>query len=98
MNPSLFLSCAADPTRYQILCALEADPACVNDLVAATGQSQPNVSHHLRQLRDCGLVTYDRAGKENHYRLAHPAITDFLSTVRAASIALAPMCACEVCQ
>lgn len=98
MNVGLFLACVADPTRLAILEALRTGEACVNDLAAATHHSQPNVSHHLRQLRDCGLVTYDRAGKENRYRLAHPAVATFLAAAQQASDAVAAMCACEVCQ
>ena len=58
MNRDLFLACVADPTRFALLEQLATGDACVNDLVEATGQSQSNVSHHLRQLRDCGFVDY----------------------------------------
>lgn len=98
MNQALFLSCLADRTRLGLLNALQAGEACVNDLAAATGHSQSNVSHHLRQLRDCGLVAFDRDGKRNVYRLAHPAIGEVLSAADRAAEALAPLCHCEVCQ
>jgi len=41
----------------------------VNDLAAAAGLSQSNVSKHLACLWDCGLVERERRGREIHYRL-----------------------------
>ncbi len=93
MSVDLFLSCIADPSRRQILEHLR-DGSCVKDLVDATGQTQSNVSHHLARLRSCGLVNYERIGKENHYRIAHPAVTDALDAATRAADAL-PLC--EVC-
>ncbi len=93
MSVDLFLSCIADPSRRQILEHLR-NGACVNDLVNATGLTQSNISHHLARLRSCGLVAYDRVGKENHYRIAHPAVTQALDAAHRAADAL-PMC--EVC-
>lgn len=97
MNNSLFLSCVADPTRYTLLEHLARGDACVRDLVAATGHSQSNVSHHLQRLRECGFVTFDRDGKSNRYRLAHASVADFVAAVGKTTEALTPLCACEVC-
>ncbi len=94
MNRDLFLSCVADPTRHVLLQELRAGDRCVNDLVEATGHSQSNVSHHLKQLRDCGIVAYERVGKENRYRLAHAAVADVLAAVDAAAKHLPD---CEAC-
>lgn len=46
----------AEPHRRQILDLLRDDERSVTQLVAALGVSQPNVSKHLRVLRDAGLV------------------------------------------
>jgi len=47
----------ADPTRVAIVNRLSsADEVCVCDLTDACGLSQPTVSHHLRILREAGLV------------------------------------------
>lgn len=94
MNRDLFLSCVADPTRHALLRELLRGDRCVGDLAAATGHSQSNVSHHLRQLRTCGVVAYERNGKENHYRLAHAAVADALTAIDRAAAALPD---CEVC-
>lgn len=95
MNHDLFLTCVAHPTRFALLEGLRREPACVGELVDATGHSQSNVSHHLRQLRECGLVTFEREGKNNRYTIAHPAIESFLAAAHDAAAAVQG--ACEAC-
>ena len=60
----------ADPVRLRLLSLLatSADGAvCVCDLVGPVGRSQPTVSHHLKVLREAGLVTVDKRGTNNWY-------------------------------
>jgi ArsR family transcriptional regulator len=65
----------ADPTRVAIVSRLAtADPICVCDLTAAFDLSQPTISHHLRILRDAGLVEAERRGTWAYYRLVPDAI------------------------
>jgi DNA-binding transcriptional ArsR family regulator len=97
MNSSRFLTCVADPSRFELLQHLAAGPQCVNDLVAATGQAQSNVSHHLKRLRDCGFVSFDRDGKQNVYRLSDPAVADLLAAIERTRAAIEPLCVAEVC-
>jgi ArsR family transcriptional regulator, arsenate/arsenite/antimonite-responsive transcriptional repressor len=65
----------ADPTRVAIVSRLStAEPVCVCDLTAAFAVSQPTISHHLRILRDAGLVEVERRGTWSYYRLVPEAI------------------------
>jgi ArsR family transcriptional regulator len=65
----------ADPTRVAIVNRLSAaDEVCVCDLTAAFGLSQPTISHHLRILRDAGLVDSERRGTWGYYRIVPEAI------------------------
>jgi ArsR family transcriptional regulator len=65
----------ADPTRVAIVNRLAAAPeVCVCDFVAALGLAQPTVSHHLRILREAGLVEASRRGTWAYYRLVPEAI------------------------
>jgi ArsR family transcriptional regulator len=65
----------ADPTRVSIVNRLSgAEEVCVCDLTAAFGLSQPTISHHLRILRDAGLVDSSRRGTWAYYRLVPEAI------------------------
>ena len=55
-----------DPVRLHLLSMITAagtGGACVCDLVEPSGRSQPTVSHHLKILRDAGLVTSEKRGK-----------------------------------
>jgi ArsR family transcriptional regulator len=65
----------ADPTRVSILNRLsQADCVCVCDLTAAFDLSQPTISHHLRILREAGLVEASRRGTWAYYRLVPEAV------------------------
>lgn len=65
----------ADPTRVAIVNRLAAaDEVCVCDLTAAFELSQPTISHHLRVLREAGLVESSRRGTWSYYRLVAEAI------------------------
>lgn len=61
-----------DPLRLRMLSLLAASPAgeaCACDLAALTDVSQPTVSHHLRVLREAGVLTSERRGTWVYYRL-----------------------------
>ena len=65
----------ADPTRVLLLNRLaQCEEACVCDLTAASELSQPTVSHHLRILREAGLVEAERRGTWSWYRLVPEAL------------------------
>ena len=65
----------ADPTRVAIVnCLAAADEVCVCDLNARFELSQPTISHHLRILREAGLVESSRRGTWAYYRLVPEAI------------------------
>lgn len=60
------------------------DEVCVCDFTDALPLNQPTVSHHLRILREAGLVTCERRGTWVYYRLAPGAqarLSDALATV-----------------
>jgi DNA-binding transcriptional ArsR family regulator len=73
LNPrqcATVLKALADETRLRILESLLAEEKCVTDLVRELGCPQPHVSHHLRILRDSGVVEGIREGKQVCYRIA----------------------------
>ncbi len=59
----------AEPRRRQILDVLADGERPVNDLVALLGLAQPQVSKHLRVLREVGLVDVREEGRQRMYRL-----------------------------
>lgn len=65
------LSALADPTRLAIVRQLAADvETCACDFTDCCDVGQPTVSHHLRVLREAGIVTSERRGQWIFYRLA----------------------------
>jgi DNA-binding transcriptional ArsR family regulator len=59
----------ADPTRRAVLDLLSQRECNVNDLVGRFRMTQPAMSQHLRVLREAGLVSSRRAGRERMYRI-----------------------------
>lgn len=59
-----------DTSRLQIFWLLCHCEECVVNIAAIVGMSSPAVSHHLRLLKDSGLITSTRNGKEVYYRAA----------------------------
>lgn len=66
-----------DDTRLEILSLLASanEPVCVCDIEAHIRElSQPTISHHLRLLREAGLVTSEKRGTWSYYTLVPGAL------------------------
>lgn len=66
------LKAVADPTRLRLLSLVARSAggeACICDLTAPVGLSQPTVSHHMRVLVEAGLLGREQRGKWAFYRL-----------------------------
>jgi ArsR family transcriptional regulator len=63
------LRAAAEPLRWRILTLLAEEELCVCHLVETLDAPQSLVSHHLRVLRDAGLVESERFRYWTYYRL-----------------------------
>jgi ArsR family transcriptional regulator, arsenate/arsenite/antimonite-responsive transcriptional repressor len=65
------LKALADPHRLRMLSLIAAQPAgeplCVCEIEGEFGLSQPTISHHLKVLREAGLVTVTKRGLWHHY-------------------------------
>jgi ArsR family transcriptional regulator len=69
----------ADPARLRLLSLIAAHhdgEVCACDLVGPVGRSQPTVSHHLKVLREAGLVEGERRGTWVWYRAVPDALAD----------------------
>lgn len=67
------LRALADPLRLRMLSLIATSPtgeACVCDIATVADVSQPTVSHHLKVLRDAGILTSERRGTWVYYRVA----------------------------
>ncbi|MGV8978904.1 MAG: ArsR/SmtB family transcription factor [Cellulomonas sp.] len=73
-----------DPGRLRLLsliAAHESGRVCVCDLTEPLGLSQPTVSHHLKVLREAGLVTGERRGTWVHYSVVPGALAELAGTL-----------------
>ncbi len=73
----------ADPVRLRLLSLIASHAggeACVCDLTDAFDLTGPTISHHLKVLRESGLITGDRRGTWIYYRV-HPEVLARLSVV-----------------
>jgi ArsR family transcriptional regulator len=72
------LKALADPVRLRLMSMIAAsDETCVCELTDTFDVSQPTISHHLRVLREAGLVDSERRGTWVYY-WAQPAALDAL--------------------
>lgn len=72
LSPSQFFRCLSDETRMNAtLLIFQQKELCVCELTEALALSQPKVSRHLAQLRNCGVLSDTRRGQWVYYSL-HP--------------------------
>jgi len=85
------LQILAHPIRIQILTMLAASAGqvCVCDLDVALPVKQPTVSHHLKLLRDAGLIDCERRGLWAYYFVNRPALAALRARIMAPIDALA---------
>ena len=81
-DPTLrILAAIADPVRFDIVQQLSGgDDVCACDFDVHPRVTQPTVSHHLRVLREAGVLRSQRRGTDAHYSL-DPAAVDRLAVL-----------------
>lgn len=67
----------SDPTRLSIIEHLSNSTQCACHLLEHFDISQPTLSHHMKVLNDCGLVSTIRQGKWNHYSINTDVFKEF---------------------
>ena len=81
-NLSKILKAIANPIRLKILLILlEREWACNCEFEVAFGEHQTLISHHLRNLREVGLITSSKKGQWKFYKIKEDA-RPFLESVR----------------
>ena len=72
----------SEPARVAIVNRLAScGEACVCELVEVLGLAKPTVSHHLRVMREAGLIEHERRGTWMYYRLVPAAIDELRATL-----------------
>jgi len=72
----------SDPQRLRLLYLVADRPHNVTELTEALDIAQPTVSHHLRILRERGLVTAEREGTSIYYALRDPRVIEAIEMMR----------------
>lgn len=80
---SSFLKKLANPDRLLVACALVGGERSVRELEDLLGIRQPGLSQQLAGLREAGLITGRKEGKQVFYRLADPRVETFITTMHA---------------
>lgn len=77
------LKALSDENRLMILLAIADRESSVTELMAVTGLSQTLVSHHLKSLRENGLVIVTPVGRSNLYSLCCDAVAEPIALLSA---------------
>lgn len=79
------LKAVADPVRLRLLsliaCSRDGE-TCVCDVTEVFDLSGPTISHHLKVLREAGLVMCERRGTWVYYRVMEPALEQLAEVLR----------------
>ena len=75
---SKFFKGFSDYSRLSILRCLMEDSKTVSEIQNITGFSQPKISNHLKNLRDCELVVFEQDGKYVHYSIKDERIKEII--------------------
>jgi ArsR family transcriptional regulator len=75
------LKLLAHPDRMLLLCTLSQREMCVGELEEALDLHQPSLSQQLGVLRNEGVVTTRKDGKQVYYKAADPAVTQVLGAL-----------------
>lgn len=75
------LQIIAEPNRLKILCLLSSGPKCVCEIEKSLKLKQNLTSHHLKTLRDNGLVIAKKQGLWKHYSLKNKSINTLITNL-----------------
>lgn len=92
------LKCICDETRFEILEMLQKHKElCVNDFVEKIKKDQPLISHHLKTLKNCGIVKSREEGNKAIYSIANYQLEDLISNITNASKKMPGLCSDDAC-
>ena len=98
MNGVNLLKCICDDTRFEILDMLQKNKElCVNDFVDKIKKGQPLISHHLKTLKNCGIVKSRDEGKKAMYSISNNQLSELISNITKASKKIPVLCNDKSC-
>jgi len=98
MNGVNLLKCICDDTRFEILDMLQKNKElCVNDFVDQIKKDQPLISHHLKTLKNCGIVKSRDEGKKAMYSISNNQLLELISNISKVSKKIPVLCNDDTC-
>ncbi len=82
MNEVDVFKALADPTRLKILECIRKGEKCICEIIPYTGKSQPNVSQHLKVLKNAGIIDERKDGARSIIKVSHTEIYTILEKVK----------------
>lgn len=82
MNEVDVFKALSDPTRLKILECVKNGEKCVCEIVPSTQKSQPNVSQHLKVLKNAGLINERKDGTNIFVKVANEDIYKIIDVAR----------------
>lgn len=98
MNGMTLLKCICEDTRFNILELLQKNKEMsVNDLVSKLKKDQPLISHHLKALKQCKIVSSKENGKSTMYFVSNKEISKLISDIVKTGDKIAVICEDPAC-
>ena len=98
MNGVSLLKCICDETRFDILEMLQKNnELCVSDFVDKLKKDQPLISHHLKTLKQCGIVKSREDGKKMMYKISSNQLSELITNITKASKKIPILCNDKSC-
>ena len=86
-----------DETRFAILQRLAAGELSVGEIARIVDKGQPLVSHHLRTLRECGIVSCTANGRRSMYGISSPRLACLIQDIVEAAERIDELCTDACC-
>lgn len=77
MDPEVFKA-LSDGNRLKILKMLTGGETCACRILETLSITQPTLSHHMKVLQECGLVTVRRSGRWSYYTLSQEKLAEII--------------------
>ena len=95
IDVALICKALSDPNRLKIVEMLSSGKKCGCKLLEAFNITQPTLSHHMKILEECGLVTSEKQGKWTHYSLNCDTLKEFKSFIASLECKKGGDCGCQ---
>ena len=82
MDPVTVFKALGDPTRLKILDIIQHGEKCICEIIPYTKKSQPNVSQHLKILKNAGIIIERKNGTKTMLKVSNNQIYQVIKEVK----------------